>query len=258
MTEQIAAEPVESAPQVEETTNAELANVEVEETTELEQGAAPESGKTGEPFVPPEEISDKVQKRINQLTWEKHEAERKWKAKYEQLEAQINQQAPAPTEAARPTLAQFDYDEDKYQEALIDFKVEQRMATTPAPEQPVQPDPAAVQWAAKQGEYASGNAEYVQLATAMPNAVNSKAVEQFIIASEGGPKLHHHLLSNYAELSRIQSLPEWQQGAELAKLETTLNQVKPKAKSLAPEPVKPIVTGTPTAGSSSSPFPKSW
>lgn len=260
MTEHIAAEDVETAPQVEDSTEAELANEEVVEATEPEEGVLPESGEQDKAFIPTDEMSDKVKKRINQLTWEKHQLDREWQAKYDELQAKVNQSS-APTETAVPTLAQFDYDEDKYHEALIEHKVQARMkeveaklATTPNQG----PDPAVAAFQDKQKAYVSENADYMRLAQTMGNAVSSKAVEQFIVSSESGPKLHHHLLSNYSELSRIQSLPEWKQGAELAKLETKLSQVKPKAKSNAPAPIRPIQAATPSAASSSSPFPKSW
>ena len=78
----------------------------------------------------------------------------------------------------------------------------------------------------------------------MANAIpQGSAMESYIVSAESGPKLHHHLLNNAPELIRIQSLPEWAQGAELAKIEAKMNQVKQKAKSNAPDPVKPVSNG---------------
>lgn len=258
MTEQLAAENVETAPQVEEP-NEEQANSEVI-ATETPEALAEGEGDT---FIPEDKMSGGVQKRINKLTWEKHEAERKAASEIQDLKAKLAaaQVAPQSTDQA-PTLQQFDYDEEKYQAALIDHRVSQRLKEIKPEPAPVQQavDPMVTSFLQKRQKYAESNTEYTQLSTdpSMANAIaQGSAMESYIIAAEHGPKLHHHLLNNAAELIRIQALPEWAQGAELTKIESKLNQVKSKAKSKAPEPVKPVSNGKQSGSrkSSSSPFP---
>jgi len=145
----------------------------------------------------------------------------------------------------------------------VDWKVEQKVkgleSKFSASTKKTDEDAAAAKWQQNAQAYASEHPEYSQLVQTMGSAVQSQAVAGYLTSSEHGTKMHHHLLNNYAELARIQALPEWQQGAELAKIEAKMTQVKPKAKSAAPEPVKPLNTGgTTPAKKGSSPFPKNW
>ena len=260
MTEQLAANEVETAPLVDEPIE-ENANSEVEATETLEAIAEGE----GDSFIPEDKISDGVQKRINKLTWEKHEAERKAAAKIKELEDKIAANVATVTEDVAPTLKQFDYDDEKYQAAMIDYRVEQRLKTlNPVRNEPAQPtvDPVAESFLAKRRKYAEENTEYTQLSTdpSMANAITpNTGMYNYIVTADNGPKLHHHLLNNTDELIRIQALPDWQQGAELAKIESKLNQVKATQRSKAPAPVKPVSSGkTATTSSSASPFPTNW
>jgi len=230
--EQNAAEEVETAPQVESENTEELANEVLEDDTN------PAEMSEDSTFIPDDKMTPGIQKRINKLTWEKHEAERQAAARIQELEQTIAQmKQSAPVENAKPKLSDFDYDDEAYTDALVEWKLSQKTASQPQTQQAQQPNPEALAWAQKQSAYASEHADYVQMAAAMGNAVSSKAVESYIVNSEVGPKLHHHLLNNVSELIRIQQLPEWQQGAELVKLESKLSQVKKKQPSKAPEPV---------------------
>ena len=268
MTEQLAAQEVETAPQEElETETLEQANSE-EETNEPEaQQVAPKPPEHSDnpDFIPETDMSERVKRRINKLTFEKHEVERQLNAEIADLQAEITKlrAQPAPGQGAAKTLADFDYDEDKYLAFKIEegVKAAQPQSVAQPSQQNVAVQAAQAQWVQRQSNYAAGSAEYTSYVQSMPNAVQSKAVESFILNSEKGPEVHHALLSNYDDLARIQALPEWQQGAELGKIESTLTQTKAKAKqrSKAPEPVKPVETARAAAGGSNgSVFPTSW
>lgn len=268
MTEQLAAEQVETAPQVEETDLAEQANAEEVEAAlvgETEEVSPVNTTETDENFIPDAEMSDRVKKRISRLTWEKHEAERQARAEAEALRAELEalKKAQPQVESPKPTMAQFDYDEEKYSEALVDWKVEQKLKgyqPQAAPDPKLADEQAQAEaWRQKAVKYAESNPEYIELVQQRSNALTSQSVAAYVASSEVGTKLHHHLLDNFSELVRIQQLPEWQQGAELAKIEAGLTRVKTKAKSKAPEPVKPLQgAATTSPASSSSPFPKTW
>lgn len=194
-------------------------------------------------------------KRISQLTFEKYELERQKNAEIETLRQQLEQKqvaAPAQQEG-KPTRAQFDYDDDQYFEALADWKADQKVnafAASQAKQQQTAAESQAVEsWNKKRQGYASEHPEYLDITTKRGQAVTSNAVAAYLTSSEIGPKMHHELLENFEQLQRIQMLPEWQQGAELAKLETKLSKVKTKQKSSAPAPVS-------TVGSSNSAGPK--
>ena len=263
MTEQLAAEEVETAPQ-EELENPSLEQANSEEVNSEEVAATP-AADIDPNYIPEAEMSDGIQKRINKLTFDRYELERQKNAEIADLQSEIAQLKvqPAQTPSAPKTLADFAYDEDKY----LAFKISEGVKAA----QPVQAavatvdvaqQQAAAQWANRQASYAAGNADYAGYAQTMASAVTSKAVESFIVNSEKGPEVHHSLLTNVDELMRIQSLPEWQQGAELAKIEGGFGKakVKQKQRSKAPEPVKPVSSGKPvnTSSSGGSPFPTSW
>lgn len=254
--ELLAAENVETAPQEVEENTEELANSGDETTESLtaEQLADSESDS----FIPKEELSKSVEKRINRLTWEMHEAKRESAAKDQKIADLERKLAEASTTAVveekAPTLADNDYDDEKYQASLALWAAKKAMTGNkpaqpePAYQAPIQPDPVAATFLQKRQKYAESNSEYIQLlnnemmAEAIPKGTGTYS---YILSAEEGPKLHHHLLNNPAELFRIQALPDWQQGAELAKIESKLNQVKAKKQSKAPEPVKPVSSGKP-------------
>ena len=84
MTQLEAANNVEPAPQVEDQIE-ETATPETETTQTLEADATSE----GDSFIPKDDLSEGVQKRINRLTWEKHEAERQAAAEISSLKEQL-------------------------------------------------------------------------------------------------------------------------------------------------------------------------
>jgi len=264
MTEQLAAQEVETAPQ-EELEAAPLEQANSEEVNNEPEVAAEPATNEDPNYIPDAEMSDKVHKRINKLTFEKYELERQKNTEIADLHSEIAKLKvqPAQIPTASKSLSDFGYDEDKYLAYKIDEGVKAAQPVqTAAPVVDVSQQQAAAQWANRQASYAAGNADYAGYAQTMASAVTSKAVESFIVNSEKGPEVHHNLLTNVNELMRIQLLPEWQQGAELAKIEGGLTKakVKQKQRSKAPEPVKPVTTGKPvnTGSSGGSPFPSSW
>lgn len=70
-----------------------------------------------------------VQRKINKLTKRSAEAERRAQELERELE-QMRQQSPPKSEPAqaKPTLEQFDYDQDKYLEALADYRLEHKIS----------------------------------------------------------------------------------------------------------------------------------
>lgn len=95
---------------VEEQAKSEIANE--EQLADGEDGDADESAKRS-----------KIQKRIDEITKARREAERErdfWRMQAQQKA----QQAPSANPLQKPTLDQFDYDQEAYLEALADYKVQ--------------------------------------------------------------------------------------------------------------------------------------
>jgi hypothetical protein len=89
-----------------------------EQTTGADEaGLADDAGEAAEE---PQKRVPWFQKRIDEVTAKKYEAEREaayWRGKAES-QNRVDQPAPQPEPAVLPTLEQFDYDEAKHQEAL--------------------------------------------------------------------------------------------------------------------------------------------
>lgn len=215
----------------------------VEDTLE-DEGLQVEQPASDSTYLASDEISDKVQKRINKLTFEKHETERQLNARIKELEEaakanQVNQSVDKP-----PRLQDFDFDEEKYQLAAVEYAVNKKLAAQEQANTKQQTDVKlqedAAGFATQQQAYAANKPDYVELVSTMGQAVTSNAVTQFILSSDNGAKLHHELLKNFAKLAEIQNLPEWKQGAELARFESTLTKQKQTHKSKAPAPAAPL------------------
>ena len=119
MTEETQAEmPVEDAPVLPETQAADSSPA--PEAPAIADDAGTERPQDDEGKF----ISPKAQKRIDELTWKSHEAERQaehWR------QMAMAQQAPKPVEepVKLPTLESVGYDESKYQAALIEYATKQ-------------------------------------------------------------------------------------------------------------------------------------
>lgn len=263
MTEVAQNEPVEPTPQV-EVEAVDQVNEQVE-TSEPLEGSTDETPNEDNAHAEEEKPVGRRDKRINQLTFEKHELERQKNAEIEELKRKLDAQtAPQTVQVSenKPTRAQFDYDEDAYIEAVADWRAEQKVKayveTQSKQQQQLAEQQAVTVWNEKRSGYAAEHPEYLELTQQRGQAITSKAVAEFITASEVGPRLHHELLDNFAELQRIQTLPDVMVGAALAKLEAELTKVKPKQKSTAPKPVEPVTSTKSSVSNSSRTMPTNW
>lgn len=112
---------------VEETLSAQPTSTEV-------QGAKQEGSETSGADVDDENLTEeekaekkshRVQKRIDEITKARREAERRAAYLEEEL-ARVRK--PSIQIGEKPTLEQFDFDQDAYLEALTEYKVQQRLA----------------------------------------------------------------------------------------------------------------------------------
>lgn len=143
----------------------------------------------------------------------------------------------------KPTLDQFDGDLDKFTEALVDWKSEQKAKEAQARQR-------AESWQQKVAEASKEIEDFDDYADAQIPL--TPEMREFIVESEIGPKLGYALAKNLKEAQRIFGLSPVQQVKALAKLELELTGVKtPPVKqvtkaSAAPPPIKPLAaTATP-------------
>lgn len=222
--------------------------VETPETEGLE--ASVESATTEDEQEEPSHESgeDGVQKRINKLTAEKYAEKRKREALEARLkELESKSTAPAVATSGKPTLEQFDFDRDAYDEAMIDWKLEQKIAATQTATQKQQAEAKAKQlddaFDNAEAKYVEKNPEYVELVQNLPRFPNETLTT--IKGQENGPQLVHYLGKNLELADKIASLNPYDAAVQIGIISANLAaKTKPvKPTSTAPEPINPIKSG---------------
>jgi hypothetical protein len=196
--------------------------------TELEQAQQPAEVST-EPGAeqPAENVeqpqqdkpkNDWVQRRIDQLTREKHEERRQ----REELEARLRQyQQPADSQSQPKQMTADEIraeakrliQEEKFNDAC------NKVFDAGKTEFP---------------DWDSSLRTFQMLGGASPEFLEA------VTAMDAGHKVLHHLGQNPEVAERLLSLPPLRMAFELARLETTVGQAKPKPVSNAPAPINPI------------------
>lgn len=218
------------------------------ETPEVEnQDASVESATTeGEQEEPSHENGeDGVQKRINKLTAEKYAEKRKREAIEARLqEIESKQSSPAVANQGKPTLEQYDYDSDAYQEALIDWKVQEKLAASQTAAQRSQAEAQSRQrddaFDKAEAKYVEKNPDYVDLVQNLPRF--SQTTLTTIKMQDNGPQLVHYLGKHLELADKIASLDSYSAAVQIgmisAKLSANVKSVKQT--STAPNPIDPI------------------
>ena len=216
-----------------------------EATTEqpeaVAENAAP-ADDTGEEAEPPKR-TPWFQKRIDEVTAKKYEAERE--AAYWRGIAEGRAPAqPTPQQPVTPPDRWEDpegYDrwliEQAKQEFQGEFKQQQRLST----------------YGERVARFAESNPDYNDLVTTNRDLPITPNMANVIFESDLGPQVAYHLGKNPQEARRIAALPDYLQAAELGKLEVKLSQPAPKAQPKTPPPPPPQTVSGLSAGLNKSP-----
>lgn len=222
ITDNLATEPVVEAvtPPVEEVVEAvETAEAESEEQARDDKGRFKGDG---------------VQKRIDELTRARREAERQ--AEYWQGVA--TQTAP---EAQGDKPSRDDYaEQDDYIEALTEWKAEQAV-TRVQREQAAQSANHARQsaWEAREAQTKASIPDYDAVVPVSTVPIKPHVVEALMDA-DAGPLLAYHLAKNPDVAARLNAMTPARAEIELGRIETTLTAPAVKVPSNAPTPITPI------------------
>lgn len=221
----------------------------IAENTEQETGAEPEpqEPEQQQPQEPTETPETGYQKRINRLTAEKYEFKRRAET-FEQELAKYRNESPATTSQSVPTLEQFDYDDAKYQEALIDYKVSQRMQQAQAQQEHYRKQQTAQQKAADFArkvaaanipDYAETIDQLSQAVYLPPEAI--EAIQQL----DNGPHVAYYLGKHLDIADSVASRGAIGAALEIGRISAQLatKNNKTAAISKAPDPIKPIHGG---------------
>ena len=206
-----------------------------------------DSATTGMETEAPE--TNNVEKRIHKLTAEKYAEKRRAEAlEEENRRLKENQSAdPVQVPQGKPTLEQFDYDEGKYTEALIEYQVNQKVEQTQSAAQKAQAEQTAKDRDAKfdnaEVKYATDNPSYIDdiqsLPRFQPDTLN------MLRGQENGPELVHYLGKNPEIADQIASLDPMNAAMQIGVISANLSATAKTEiqTSAAPEPISTISSG---------------
>lgn len=183
---------------------------------------------------------DNVQKRINKITAEKHEAKRE----AEELRKRLESLESKPKEQAKkPELSEFDYDDDAYRSALVDYQVQKALEDRELKQS------HAEQARRAQEQQTVFNDRIEKLKKPdfweVANAVPTLAPETVsaLMEDEEGASMIYHLGKHLDLADNLASLKPHQQLLEIGRISASLNKKKTVKLSAAPEPIEPINSG---------------
>lgn len=188
---------------------------------------------------------DPVQAKINKLVGQKHEANRAKEAaeqRADEAESKLQAQAPAKSDGV-PTLEDYDYDDAKFQDALIDYKVNQK--TQELQQQQTQ---EAVQ-ANRNAAQAKFNAKVVELnepdyAEVVGQIPILPAETLNVLIDSENPKLAYYLGKHLDVADEISRMSPTAAAMRLGQISAQLSNANPtKETSAAPDPIDPINSG---------------
>ncbi len=187
-----------------------------------------------------------VQKRIDELTRNWREAERREAALLAMLERQQSPAKPDPVVEEKPKpapkLEDFNYDEAAYQAALFQHVKDE--AARAAREELQQERAREKEQAKKQTfrqretDFAKANSDYLTL-TRDPSLPFTRGLLELVSESEKGPDLLYHLAKNRDAAERIAGLSPVAAAREIGRLEAMFEKPVP-----APAP-KPAISKAP-------------
>jgi len=214
------------------------------ETPETESVAPDTTPDVAEVEDQPEAKPQGIQKRISELVHERNEARRALDAerrRIDQLVELVSQRKQEP-EPVPPTMEQFQYDEGKYQQAVIDYAQKQATAAAKAEIQQWQVQQAQQQKAqsfkAKEAEFATATEDYAD-AVYDPTLPITAAMAEVIQESDVGPQLAYHLAKNRAVAEQLAKLPERAMAREIGRLEAKLLTPAPRPVAVPKAPPPP-------------------
>jgi len=209
-------------------------------------------------------VLDPVQKRIDELTRRRYDAERD--AQYWREQAQRAQapkpEPPAPAEAPQATgktLADFAYDESKYQDYL--FKQAEARAVAAAEKVLTQKQTETARFQTvtahkeREAEFAKKVPDYFEVAHYAPI---TESMAEIIMDSDNSAELAYHLGKNRQVALNLGRLSPLQQAREIGRIEAKLAaKPTPAAVSGAPPPAPRLENAGNPGGSAKPDAPES-
>lgn len=241
--------PAETSPAVEEATTQPQGET-VDNVEEAHEAETTEEAASGEDSTDKEQKrKNSVQERINELTRQRREAEQRAQEAEERAQRLLAQYEQQENKKP-PSLEDFGYDQDAYQQALAEYflqqnqrVVQQGIAAQHSEEAKIARERAESMvresFMARASDFAAERPDYAQKIS-NPQFVQTPEIHQGIMQADNGPELAYHLASNLELNARINSMPTHMALMELGRLSAQLSAPKPVKTSSAPPPVEPV------------------
>lgn len=171
-----------------------------------------------------------VQERIDELTRSRREAEREveyWKIRANGGQAQPAQQQ---TKDSRPQRESFQSDDD-YQEALVDYRVEQRLAKRDQETKAVQQQSEKANSWVQRLEAARTEISDFNDVMETADAPVAAHVADLIMEHDHGPKVMYNLAQNPEMIEKLNNMPPGKAAFEIERLASQFNKPAPASSS---------------------------
>lgn len=192
-----------------------------------------------------------VQKRLNELTAARRDAERDrdyWRSLALKNQEKPKEAAPEVKATGQPKVDDYT-SYDQYLEALADWKVDQKLQAREAQtaEAKTKSDKEAVQRThfAREQKFRESHDDFDAVMNNPALAISESMVEA-AFRSEKGPELLYYLGNNPEESARIANMHPYQAAMEMGRLEAALSQPT-RNQTGAPEPIETVSGGGNTA-----------
>lgn len=224
-------------------------NEEVNEDSAPQSEDAPAAEKPKEQADEPTEhiLSERAQKRINKVTADKWEATRRG----DELQAELDKlkASNVPASTVEPKLEDFDFDEQKFNNAMIDYKVDQKVNQKAESIQKQQKDNQAEQSKAdltrkfteNSASFAEKNTDFNEILGKVP--VLQPSVLNELMDMENGPELAYFLGNHLDIADKIVNMNPVAAGIKIGEIARKLAEPKLVKQSSAPDPIEPLKSG---------------
>jgi hypothetical protein len=223
-------------------------NTEASQTTEsapVEDTKKPETTEAEKP------TEDGFQKRINKVTADKHEERRKREAaekQAEELKAKLEAIEAQKPKLEKPTLAQHDYDEEAFNQAQVNYQVQEQvkaeLETQKARQAQLNQQAEAQRVADSFNEQAAalGKDDFDTVIQSVPEL--PAGVAEAIMQESNGAELAYHLGTHLDIADKLAAMTPAAAMMELGRISSRMT-AKPEIKtSAAPDPIEPVSSGS--------------
>ena len=182
------------------------------------------------------EEKDNFQKRVDELTAIRRQEERQ-RIQAEQRAAELEQQLQALKPKAEPgkTLADFDYDEGKFSDYLVEIATQKAQESAQQRIAQEKAQARMAEFSVRETDFAKENSDY-HAVTRNPTLNISQEMVNIAQGSENGPALLYHVAQHPDIADRLAALSPVDAAREMGRLEAIITAPKPKPVTTTPDP----------------------